>query len=404
MLLTQRFPTYFLYLIVINMAICPSFLKWESSFNGLLLLLMCIMPIIVIFSLMRDFKLYRYEFLLLFFIVTVFIFPVLFHSESLRWSTIFYSAMYCITFMAYVRVLNKSGINILQYLKLIKFLIYAYFIVLLIQQFCVLTGLPVFLVNQYNPAEPWKLNSLSLEPSHTARFVPLFMYSFITIKEVILNRRYSLKEDFKTDKYIWIAFLYTMVTMGSGTAFLFIPIVLLKFIRGKDIVVLVALTLVLWFAMQQISPQTMKRTTDTFFATLTLDENKIIKADGSAALRIVPMMVVMKNIGLITFDNWFGHGIDSTKFILNKQMRIPGQLDDSVGGALFQLWYEYGFISFLLFILFSFLTCYKKGDFLSVVFWFFLVFMYGVNNQMVWMCVVLLYANKVFTNVKLIIL
>jgi len=376
------------------MVTCPAILKWQSSFNGLLLLLMLFSLVIVFFSLAKDFRLYKYEALLLFFLLTIFFFPSLMHSERLRWSTVFYSALFCIAFMAYVRLLNKSIIAISQYLRLIKFLIYAYFIVLLIQQFCVFTGLPIFLVNQYSLSEPWKLNSLSMEPSHTARFIPLLMYSFITIKEIILNRRYDLKEDVKTDKYIWIAFLYTMVSMGSGTAFLFIPIVLLKFMRGKNIAFLVALILVLWSVEQLINPKTLKRTTDTFLAALTLNENKIIETDGSAAYRIVPIMVVGKNIGFTTLNDWFGHGIDSTSMLLSNYSLGGGE--DIVGGGIFYIWYEYGFITFLLFFLFSFLTCYKKEDLFSVVFWFFLVFMYGVNSQMVWSCILLLHTNKFF--------
>jgi hypothetical protein len=217
----------------------------------------------------------------------------------------------------------------------------------------------------------------------------------LTIKEIILNRQYDLKKDLKTDKCIWIAFLYTMVTMGSGTAFLFIPIVLLKFVRGNNIILLVVSTLVLWFIAQQVSPQSIKRMTDVFLSTLTLDENKIIETDVSAAYRIVPMMTVAQNVGLGTFSDWFGHGIDSTDKLL--YYRMPGvSMKKLVGGGMFGVWYEYGFISFILFFLFSFLICYKKGDFLSVIFWFFLVFMYGVNNQIIWICIVLLYTNKAF--------
>jgi len=391
-----NFKTILLYIFIISTATCPAILIWRYTFNGLLLLLMLLSPVIVLFFLLKGFRLYRYEILLLIFLLTIFFFPLLMYSESLRWSTILYSTMFCVLFMAYIRLQKHSGLTTIQYLKLLKFLIYAYFVVLLIQQFCVLTGLPIFWINAYNPLEPWKLNSLNMEPSWSARMVPLLMYSFITIKEITLNRRYNLKKDLKTDKYIWIAFLYTMVTMGSGTAFLFIPIVLLKFIRGRDIVVLVTLILILWFAAQQISPQTMKRTTDTFWATLTLNENKIIEADASAACRIVPVIILAKNVGLTTLDDWFGHGIDSTDKLLFHIMPAMGNI--SVGGGIFQVWYEYGFFSFIVFVLFSFFTCYKKDDFLSVIFWFFLVFMYGVNSQTVWICIILLYTNKFSVN------
>lgn len=304
-------------------------------------------------------------------------------------------------FMSYRRVFNKSGFTIEQYCRLLKLIIYAYFVVLLIQQFCVLVGLPVFLINAYNPTNPWKLNSLAMEPSHTARFVPLLMYSYITIKEIGVKKKYNLKSDFNKDKYIWIAFFWTMITMGSGTAFLFIPIVLLKFLRGRNIVYMALLAILLFFIAYQILPDTIKRTNDTFFATLTLEENKIIEADGSAAYRIVPMMIVAKNVELTKLKGWFGHGIDSSEQLLTETGRLLAAPDKLVGGGMFQLWYEYGFISFVLFVVFSALMCWRKGDWLSVVFWFFLVFMYGINNQMVWITIILLYTNKRFAKLQL---
>ncbi|MDR0865646.1 MAG: hypothetical protein LBO74_12045 [Candidatus Symbiothrix sp.] len=340
---------------------------------------------------------YRQDLLLGLFLVTIFLFPVLFHPESLRWSTIFYSAMFSMNFMAYERVFDRARFLPEQYLNLLKFLLYAYFVVLLIQQFCVLTGLSVFMGSAYNPAEPWKLNSLAMEPSWAARIVPLLMYSFITLKEIIKNRKYSFKEDFKKDKYIWIAFLWTMITMGSGTAFLFIPIVLLKFIRGKNIIYMLLIASMVWVAANAISPTTLKRTTDTVMATLTLDEHKIIETDGAAASRIVPMIIAMKTVDISTFDDWFGHGIDYTNRLYGI---LPGTLGEGVGGAMFLIWIEYGFISFILFVVFSSLMCWRKGDILSIIFWFFLVFMYGVNNQIVWLCIILLYTNKLFITHK----
>jgi hypothetical protein len=388
-------PLYILYIIIIAMATCPAFAIKDGR-PALLNTLMMFSPLILFF--IPSF--YKQELILILFLITILLFPPLFHLESLRWSTIFYSFLFCMTFMAYRRVLDKSGFTIEQYLRLIKFIIYAYFVALLIQQFCVLTGLPIFLVHAYSPVEPWKLNSLSMEPSHTARFIPLLMYCFITIKEQIKQKQYDMKTDFKGDKYIWIAFLWTMVTMGSGTAFLFIPIVLLKFIRGKNILYMVLLALLLWFAANQISPKTFQRTTDTFLATLTLDENKIIAADGSAASRIVPLIVAVKKVGLLTFDDWFGHGIDYTRGMYDI---LGGGYEDSAGGAMFYIWLEYGFFSFLLFALFSVMVCWRKNDFLSVIFWFMLVFMYGVNNQMVWICIILLYTNKIFIRQRKII-
>ena len=100
-------------------------------------------------------------------------------------------------------------------------------------------------------------------------------------------------------------------------------------------------------------------------------------------------------VDLTTFNGWFGHGIDNVSTFISSL--ISGVPDDISGGGMFQLWFEYGFVSFILFVIFSFKCTYRKEDNLSVIFWFFLVFMYGVNSQIVWLCIILLYTNRYFS-------
>jgi hypothetical protein len=258
----------------------------------------------------------------------------------------------------------------------------------------VLTGLPVFNLSNYDLMEPWKLNSLAAEPSHSARIVALLMYCYITITEVIQNRKYNFKINLKNDKWLWIAFIWTMVTMGSGTAFLFIGIVLLKFIRFKNLVPLFIIGSGILFFVNNFEITAFERTYDTILATLTLDEDVILQADHSAAMRIVPGIVVAKMVTFNSLNGWFGHGVDFTSGFLSEM--IPGLPEGASGGGMFQIWIEYGFISFALFVVFSFSTTYRKRDYLSILFWVLLVFLYGINNQIVWLCIVLLFTNKHF--------
>jgi hypothetical protein len=100
---------------------------------------------------------------------------------------------------------------------------------------------------------------------------------------------------------------------------------------------------------------------------------------------------------MVTFNSlngWFGHGVDFTSGFLSEM--IPGLPEGASGGGMFQIWIEYGFISFALFVVFSFSTTYRKRDYLSILFWVLLVFLYGINNQIVWLCIVLLFTNKHF--------
>lgn len=383
----------FIVLIIIAMTIAPSFALGEGNRNLLLIGVMVISPIIILYFGRFD----RINGWLALFMVSIILFPLIGHPESMRWSTVLYSAMFCLTFMAYSELLQHSYFTPANYLKLLKFLIYAYAITLIIQQFCVLTGLPVFNLTFYDPLNPWKLNSLAAEPSHSARIVALLMFSYITITEIVRKRKYNFKIDFKKDKWAWLAFIWTMVTMISSTAFLFIPIVLLKFIRVRNIVSLFVIFGIIIYLVDIMGITAFDRTYETFQATLTLNEAKIIEADHSASFRIVPLIVLGKKVGLTNLDGWFGHGIDNVSSFLSDL--IPGMPEGMTGGGLLSVWINYGFISFALFLIFSIKSSYIKGDLGTIIFWFMLVFLYDINSQIMWLCIVLLQTNKHFLKI-----
>ena len=376
---------FFLYAILIALAVAPAFALGEGNRNVLLIGLMGVSPLLIL-----GFKrFHKTDVWLGVLMLSLIAAPLLNQPQSMRWSTVLYSCMFCLTFMAYTRLLYFSRFTIYKYHKLLTYLIYAYFTVLLILQLCVLTGLPIFNLSNYDSAEPWKLNSLSAEPSHSARIVALLMYCYITVKEILLNRSYNLRNDFKADKWVWLAFIWTMLTMGSGTAFLFIPIVLLKFIQRKNILPLVLLLGLMLVITNSLGITVIDRTFKVIAATLTLDPEAIIKADHSASFRIVPMLVLANMVEITSYNGLLGNGIDSVSYFLYKY--IPGGGNDISGGGFFNIWYEYGFLSFMLFLIFSLKSIISKSNYTNVIFWFFLVFLYGINNQMVWLCMILLY-------------
>jgi hypothetical protein len=385
-----RNKTFLLNLILISLAISPAFSLGDDNRNLLLIGVMFLSPILVL----RYFKFDKKDMPLLVFLASIVVFPSLVHPETVRWSTVLYSIMFGLNFIAFKLLLQQEYFSIIRYINILRYLIYAYFIVLLIQQFCVLTGLPIFNLSNYDLNEPWKLNSLSAEPSHSARIMALLMYCYITIKELVTNIKYNFKFDLKKDKWIWIAFIWTMVTMGSATAILFIIIILLKFLRFKKIIPFIITAIIFISILDSSGIKSFQRTKNVIFATLTFNEETILMTDHSAAMRLVPGMVVAKKIGFNSLNDWFGNGVDFTASFISDE--IPGLPEGTSGGGMFQIWLEYGFISFALFVVFSFsITC-RKRDYLSFIFWFLLVFAYGVNNQIVWLCIVLLYTNKYF--------
>ena len=141
----NNFPTIALYIIIIALAVSPAFALGDGNRNLFLIGIMYLSPIILVLYI----GFYKGEVLLLAFIVSIIAFPLLLHPETMRWSTVLYSIMFALTFMAYRRLLYDSYFTINRYQTLIKFLIYAYFITLLIQQFSVLIGLPIFNLSNY---------------------------------------------------------------------------------------------------------------------------------------------------------------------------------------------------------------------------------------------------------------
>jgi hypothetical protein len=220
------------------------------------------------------------------------------------------------------------------------------------------------------------------------------MYCYIIIKEIIENKKYDFKENIKTDKWIWFSFVWTMLTMGSGTAILFLGIVFLKFVRLRTLFPLSILIIISIVLINVVGIHSYERVFNVIIATLTFDTDAIMKADDSASTRIVPMMIIAQMANFISFDGWFGHGIDSTNAVIRTiPLAFP---DNATGGAMLQIWWEYGFLTFILFVGFSLKMTFRRKDILTFVFWFFLVFMYGVNNQIVWLTIVLLYTNIFF--------
>ena len=172
------------------------------------------------------------------------------------------------------------------------------------------------------------------------------------------------------------------------------PLVLLKFIRLKDLLPLVFLITTIFGISIYFGVTAFERAYNVFIAVLSLNPEIITNADHSASIRIVPMLVLIPLLNITTLDGLFGHGIDYVGSIL--YLMVPGIEKGMSGGGLLQLWLDYGFIIFLVFTFGSIYFTFSKRNKLSIIFWFFLVFMYGVNNQILWLFIIFMYTVNFF--------
>ena len=366
-----------------------AFALGEDRRNYILIVAMGLSPLILVLtpSITRnDVKIY--------FIILLSIFcPLLNHPETMRWSTVLYGCMFYLYFIALCHLLAFSNTSQSDIMKVLKCLLFAYAIVLVIQQLCVLLGLPIFNVSNYNIKEPWKLNSLMSEPEHSGRMVSLLMYSYLTVKSIKSGKE-SFAESWKSEKLLWCAFLWCVLTSLSAGAYLFLFIVLTKFMTYKNFLQIAFILLVVFLiANSLIESVALERFIKFSSAVFTFDFAKIYQTDQSAALRIVPSILCMQQIDLSTVDGWFGHGIDYVSTFMSNY--LSGVERGYTGGGLFLNAVEYGFLVFIILLFVTFRLCYDKNNKIpTILFWTFSVLFVDVNSQLTWATITMLYIAK----------
>lgn len=325
---------------------------------------------------------------------TILTFPALLHQSYARWSTVLYSLMFCAFFISYSSALRSKILPIDTFIAIIRYLIYAYLAVLIVQQICVLLGLPILNISNYDPNERWKLNSLSAEPSHTARIVGILMFAFINASR-IAERHYPNREISKNQNFlVWLSFFWIMITITSATAVLLIAAVVFSYFERFNMKVFISSILIITIFVVFLPGSIVERMTSLTSATLTLDYEAALQADHSGAMRIAPLLLLLNFVGISSFQDIFGHGIDTIGTFMSSY--IGGVEKGFSGGGLLALWYEYGFIAFLAFTIFSLKATAALNKPSNFLFWFIIVFIAGVNNQITWLCILLLYTLKIY--------
>lgn len=229
--LSRKENWFILILLLITLSVSPAFaLSSEDDRNYLLIGCMGLGFVFFLFSHSYTPKI---DNRLIMMICLMFIFQTLFHIEVVRFSSIFFTCMYVLYFMLANRLFHRGRPSLEKFRQVIKVLIYAYFLVLLIQQVCVLTGLPIFNGYHISVSERWKLNALSAEPSHTSRFVGILMYVFLSLTDDMVGRRLTIFESFKNYRNVWLPFLWIMLTTVSGTAILVLLLIFSRFFSKR---------------------------------------------------------------------------------------------------------------------------------------------------------------------------
>ena len=242
--------------------------------------------------------------------------PASFNAD-MRFSTLGYLGMFLITYIVFYNLLYSGAFTLSQFKCILKLLLLAYGYTLFLQQICVIIGLNNIPVINLIGEEYYSWNrlpTLSCEPSHTARIISAAMLGYIQCIEIEKGDKTSLSQLFNKDnRWVTVVYLWLVLTMGSGTGWIGFAILCLYFIRLRTFLYIIPFFICLFFILQYFGNKQLTRATSAIEATLTGNSSSIYKADGSASVRIIPLINTLTNTDLTQKESWVGKGTYDAK-------------------------------------------------------------------------------------------
>lgn len=229
---------------------------------------------------------------------------------EMRFSTLGFLGMYLILYINYYSFIVKGTFTLEYFTKILKYLIIAYAVVLIGQQMCVLVGLrnmPLLNLQNQFFLSITKLPSLTLEPSHSARILTFTMLGYLRCMEIKKGKRITLQELFSPEqRIVTFSFLWSMLMMGSGTAFVGMGVLSLYFITRKTVIYIIPLIIGMFMLGQSMELKQMDRAVALAEAASTGSAEEAMAADGSGATRIIPVINVFTKTDVTKLETWIG--------------------------------------------------------------------------------------------------
>lgn len=297
---------------------------------------------------------------------------VSFASLHLRYSTIIYNGLFVFSFCGFYGLIHKDILSLKEATNTIRNIIFAFAIVLIWQQICTTVGFrqQEFTNICWDFENLYKLNSLSLEPSHAGRVLGCLSLSYLKL-DGLQHSYSSIKDFYRSNKKVCWSILYTFITMGSTTSLMMLILVMMYFVQKKYIVYVVILFSTLVVVLPMIEYEPVQRAIVAIDATATGDQENVQDVDRSASVRTYTYFNTIDNINLSDAEYWFGHGEENVVKVSNEEdwMAVSNQ----IGGI-----YKYGFLAYLLSLLFVYKLCFRFFSLENLMFFLFLGF--GIEN------------------------
>lgn len=315
-------------------------------------------------------------------------FSSLFNAEQ-RFSTLVFLGMHIITFITYYQLLRKDVFSFLYFKKLLRTLIMFFGIVLIVQQLCMLAGIrtmPLANLNNQVFLSLTKLPSLTLEPSHTARVLAAMALCYWRMYEIEYGRKPMIKLLFSGDmKWPMLLFVWSMLTMGSGTAFIALGILSLYFITKETSFYIIPFIIATYFVSGKMEITQFERANRLVQTTLTGDVTQIQEADGSGATRIIPLVNTLTKTDLSKKETWIGHGTSKVDLLWWKKNNLKlGVID------------QYGMIGFIITMFFIYLCVIRRFFSIETLLFVGLLGMSVGNIYYAWGCFILFAGVRYF--------
>lgn len=387
--------------IVLLLIVAFTTMWWNFSIGPFSLLMLLSMGLSVT-VLSIKFRYVSREEIPLYSLLAMMTLAALIHSSTFRITTIVYSFGFVLTFILYMRIINSNRLDVSQFLSVVHKLVYAYAIVLIIQQISVTIGIPVFNQCWVFSGSSFKLNSLSHEPSYIGGTLWLLMYAHVKLWRR-LNFCKNNKQDFCKNKWLWLSYAYVSITcLSSLTAFAFGLMLIFLFKNNKKILIPVSLGLVLCspFLLAFASNiQSLDRLVKFIPAVISGDTDYIRSVDLSAAARLNPILFYFQDFDLLDPSLWLGHGVDYSKNTIIA--RLLGNSDymeqgNATGGLFPAFFLDFGLLTGCCFLWCLKKYAVKKWNSYILVVWIFCFLPLGFNTYMTWMFFMLMYSVNFF--------
>lgn len=311
-----------------------------------------------------------------------------FHPDTFRWGTYIYSILLVLTYVCFYNLVYIEKVfTIEHFIRICKWFMMLYFVWCIIQQVLTIVGIGYFpLFNMMQDLNRGiGCQSLSMEPSTFGRFMLVFYYAYIKCQEYKRDEGpFTLSELFSGEhKWVTIRFLWMMLTMGSGTAFLCLILLSLYFVRWHNWYYIIPTLGICYVLLQNSGIEALDRATNTIEATTTLDKETVQETDGSAAARIAPVINSL-NADFSKKETWFGYGIDygKEKGTFYKQT-----------GTVFD---DYGLLFYIFSLLFTFSCSYKFISLTTIFMFAGVTGRAGTNIQYAWELMMVLTCVRYF--------